>query len=161
VDAQNGTGTIRALTLDSSRLQVQGGGHLNFGDETLGVILRPQLAVGLGNQIGVPVEIGGTFNDPTTNIAPIGAVQDAAKSAIGLPVNLAQQIIGNNTVLNDIASTLGVDGSGDVCPAALALGRLGQPGPAAAPLPATNNINGVAGKVLSGPRNLLDSLFSK
>jgi AsmA protein len=160
VDAQNGTGTIRALTLDSSRLQVQGGGHLNFGDETLGVILRPQLAVGLGNQIGVPVEIGGTFTDPRTQLAPLGAVQDAAKSALGLPVNLAQQIIGNNTVLNDIASTLGVDGGGDVCPAALALGRLGQPGPAAAALPAAND-NGVAGKVLSGPKNLLDSLFSK
>ncbi len=159
VDATNGTGTIRALTLDSSRLQIQGGGHLNFADETLGIILRPQIEVGGGNQIGVPVEISGSFNHPQTGLAPVGAIQDAAKSALGLPVNLAQQIIGNNSVLNQIASTLGV--GGDVCPAALSLGRLGQPGPAAAPMPAADDHGGALGKALSAPKNLLNSLFGK
>jgi AsmA protein len=160
VEAQSGTGTIRTLTLDSSRLQVQGGGRLNFGNETLAVILRPQITIAGGNQIGVPVEISGSFTHPQTGVAPLGAIQDAAKSALGLPVNLAQQIVGNNNVLGDIASTLGLSG-GDVCPAALSLGRLGQPGPAAAALPAAGSKDGAVGKVLSGPRNLLDSLFGK
>lgn len=159
LDAQNGMGTIRALTLDSSRLQLQGGGHVNFGAETLGVILRPQIALGGGNQIGVPVEIAGSFTHPNPEIAPVGALQDAAKSALGLPVNLAQQAVGGNKIFGAIANTLGL-GQGDVCPAVLSLARLGQPGPAAA-MPATAPPGGAAGKIISGPQNLLNSLFNK
>jgi AsmA protein len=154
MDASNGAGTIRALTLDSSRLLMQGGGGLNFGNETLGVILRPQLQV-IGNNIGVPVEIGGTFANPTTSVAPLGALQEAAKTALGLPVTLAQQVVGSGTVLGNIVGALG-GGSSDACPAALALGRLGNPGPAPA---AVTQTEGLAPKIISGPKNLLNSLF--
>lgn len=159
MDAQNGIGTIRALTLDSSRLQVQGGGHVDFGAENLGVILLPQIAISGGNQIGVPVEIAGSFSHPTTQVAPVSALHDAAKSALGLPVNLAQQVVGGNKLLGAIVNTLGLGGD-DVCPAALALARLGQPGPAAA-MPAVAPPGGAVGKVISGPQNLLNSLFNK
>jgi AsmA protein len=157
MDAMNGVGTIRALTLDSSRLLVQGGGDVNFATESYGVIIRPELQIA-GNAVGLPVEIGGTFAAPTTGVAPLAAVQDAAKTALGLPVSLVQQVVGNNTVLNNIATKLGVNAGGDVCPAALALGRLGQPGPAAAPLPAAGSTGAAPS---SGPKNLLNLLFGK
>ncbi len=156
VDAVNGVGTISALTLDSNRLLVEGGGGLNFSDETLGVIIRPELRVA-GNAIGVPVQIGGTFGAPTTSIAPLAAVQDAAKSAAGLTMTLAQKIPGGGTLLGDIANSLGYQNPSDVCPAALALGRLGKPGPAAKPETTATPAGNSAPP--SGPKSLLDSLF--
>jgi AsmA protein len=159
VDATNGVGTIRALTLDSSRLLLQGGGSVNFGDQTLGIVLRPQLQF-IGTQVGVPVEVGGTFEAPTTRVAPLSALKSAAQSAIGLPVDLAQRVLGTNNVLAQAANAIGIGGSsGDVCPAALALGRLGQPGPAAPPPAAP--AGGIGSAVLSGPKNLLNTLLGK
>jgi hypothetical protein len=136
---------------------VQGGGNVNFATEMFGVIIRPELQIA-GNAIGLPVEISGSFAAPATGIAKLAAVQDAAKTALGLPVSLVQQVVGNDTVLNNIAQKLGVNAGGDVCPAALDLGRLGQPGPAASPLPASGS-GGTAPS--SGPRNLLNLLFGK
>jgi len=160
VDATNGIGTIRALTLDSSRLLLQGGGTIDFPDQTLGIVLRPQLQF-VGTQVGFPVEIGGTFEAPSTGIAPLSAVKSAAQSALGLPVDLAQRVLGDNSILGDAASALGIGGSsGDVCPAALALGRLGQPGPAAPPM-AKAPVSGIGAAITSGPKNLLNELLNK
>jgi AsmA protein len=160
VDATNGTGAVRALTLDSSRLLVQGGGSLNFGNETLAIVLRPQMQL-IGNQVGVPVEIGGTFSDPSTGVAPFGALRDAARTAVGLPLNLAQEVVGGGGFLGQVASTLGVS-QPDVCPVALNLGRLGQPGPAAPPpVAAAASANGLIPTISSGPKSLLNSLFGK
>jgi uncharacterized protein involved in outer membrane biogenesis len=159
VDAANGIGTIRTLTMDSSRLLMQGGGTVNFGDETLGVILRPQVPVA-GTEIGIPVEVGGSFAAPTTTVAPANAVVAAGKAAAGLQVNGAQQALGNNSFLGKAESMLGIGASGDVCPAALSLGRLGQPGPAAPPVTKAPASQGAA-PALSGPQNLLNSLFGK
>lgn len=120
IDATNGTGAIRALALDSSQLRLQGGGSVDAGRETLGIILLPQLPM-LPNGAGSPVMIGGSFAAPTVEAAPAGSIQA---------------------------------NSGDICPAALNLGRFGQPGPAAgavAKLPAS----GVPG----GPKNLLNGLL--
>jgi AsmA protein len=161
MDAAGGTGTIRALTLDSSRLLVQGGGGVNFGNETLGIIIRPQLRVA-GAALGVPVKIGGTFYDPTTSVAPLAALQEAGKTAIGLPITIAQDAQANS-VVGQIVSGLGLNGvlakaAPDVCPTALALGRLGAPGPAAE-APAAMNAPS-AGKI-SGPQSLLNVLLGK
>jgi AsmA protein len=161
MDAAGGTGTIRALTLDSSRLLVQGGGGVNFGNETLGVIIRPQLRVA-GAELGVPVKIGGTFYDPTTTVAPLGALQEAGKTAIGLPITIAQDA-SSNSVVGQIIGGLGLKGviakaAPDVCPDALALGRLGAPGPAAE-APAAMDVPS-AGKI-SGPQSLLNVLLGK
>jgi AsmA protein len=161
MDAANGTGTFRALTLDSSRLTVQGGGSVNFGDETLGIIIRPQLRVA-GADFGIPVEIGGTYENPTTAVAPLSALQSAGKAALGLPVTIAQDAQANS-VVGKIVSGLGLSGvmspaAPDICPAALALGRLGAPGPAAAS--PTADSAPAAGKT-SGPQNLLNALLGK
>jgi AsmA protein len=160
MDATNGIGQISALTLDSSRLLIQGGGSVNFGDETLGVIVRPQVRVA-GDAIGVPVQIGGTFADPTTSVAPLAAVAGAAKTAVGLTVSIAEAVPGGGSLLGGIANRLGIGASPDVCPAALALGRLGNPGPAAAPETATNSARTSAPALTGGPKNLLNALFGK
>ncbi len=162
IDAANGIGTVRTLTLDSSRLLVQGGGTVNFGNQTLAVILRPQLQL-IGTTLGVPVLISGSFENPVTQVAPVHTVTQAAQSAAGLPVNLTQRIFGNVPILGKAANALGLGTGPDVCPAALALGRLGQPGPAAPP-PMTNAPTAAApgaAPAQTGPKNLLNSLFGK
>lgn len=157
IDALNGMGTVRAMTLDTSRLRVQGGGNINLGAETLGLILRPQMQME-GGYIGVPVEISGSFAAPTTKIAPLSAVQAAAQNAAGLQAGLAQQLQNNPSFLGQVARSLGIGSGGDVCPAALSLAQLGQPGPAAAPMtaaPATGF------PPQNGPQNLLNTLMGK
>ena len=154
VDAANGLGTIRALTMDSSSLLIQGGGNLDFGKETLGVIIRPDLLV-VGNHVGVPVEIGGTFRQPTTSVATFGAVKAAAKTAVGLPVSVVETITGSNSIVGNLIGSLGLGESGDVCPAALSLGRLGKPGPSPAPQTKTSPTQ----TLISTPKNLLNSLL--
>jgi hypothetical protein len=65
-------------------------------------------------------------------------------------------------LVNGIANRLGFGANPpDVCPAALALGRLGNPGPAAAPVAAANSAGGNAHVPSGGPRNLLNALFGK
>ncbi len=160
VDAENGIGQVRALTLDSNRLLVQGGGSLNFGNETLGIILRPQLRFA-GNEIGLPVKIGGTFVDPTASVAPLAAVQEAAKTAAGLTVSLAAEVPGGSSVLGKVESALGSASTVDVCPAALSLARLGKPGPAAPPEAAAASAGTNGGTPNGGPKSLLNVLFGK
>ena len=142
LDATNGIGTFRALALDSSRLRMQGSGTVNFGNDTLNLTLRPQVRVS-GTNIDVPVHVGGSFSAPSTSIAP-------GKT-------------GPQSLLGELANSLGLGGSSaasaDVCPAALSLARMGQPGPtpqarskapAASPAP-----------VPAGPTNLLNTILGK
>jgi AsmA protein len=174
VDAQNGIGTVRALTLDSSRVTVQGGGTISFGDEYLDLILRPDLTVA-GASLGLPVEISGPFENPRFGVAPLSVLQQAGKSALGLPVAAAATAASDanavtGSLLGNFVGRLGLSGTTpgkaiakalarpDVCPAALALGRLGAPGPAAesesAMAKSTKSGSG-------GPQNLLNALFGK
>jgi AsmA protein len=155
IDASDGTGTIRALTLDSDRLKLQGGGTIAFGPETLGIILRPELRIA-EHTAGIPVQIDGTFHHQTTSLASLAALQSAAAAAPGLLGPSAE----SSSMLGNIVNALGLDDSGDVCPAALALGRLGQPGPAAPPS-VTTTPGRTAEPTQRGPKSLLDSLFGK
>jgi AsmA protein len=160
IDANNGIGKIAALTMDSGRLLIQGGGGLNFGNETLSIIIRPQLRIG-GAELGVPVKIGGSFANPTTSIAPLASIQQAALSAVGLSIDLARDIPVGGPLVGSIASKLGIGNTADVCPAALALGRLGNPGPAAEPQSATQQGNANATTPMSAPKSLLNAIFGK
>ncbi len=132
IDAANGVGTIRTLTLDSAPLQIQGSGNINAGKETLGILILPRLPAAT-DEGGQPVMIGGSFAAPTMALAPAGSPQ--AVWANG----------------------------GDICPAALNLGRLGQPGPAAAEMahlrPAA--ASGAATAPPGGPKNLLNGMFNQ
>jgi hypothetical protein len=114
-----------------------------------------------GTAVGVPVQISGSFAAPAMAVAPLGAVQAAAQSAAGLPVGLAQDVLGNNSALGKAASLLGIGNGGDVCPAALALGRFDQPGPPAPAAMAPAALGGNPAQAPSGPKNLLNSLFGQ
>jgi AsmA protein len=158
IDSAAGTGTIRALALDSSRLQVQGGGTINFGPETLAVVLQPQLRIA-GSPVGVPVQVGGTFAAPAYSVASLATVRAAASAATGLAATIINQVGGSQTLLGNIASAVGL-GTPDICPDALSLARLGQPGPAAPP-PTNSSSGGIITPITNGPKNLLNSLFGK
>jgi AsmA protein len=158
LDAANGDGTIRTLTLDSNRLLIQGAGDVNFDTEALGVILRPELRIG-NAEAGVPVEIDGSFALPTLVVAPKSALTDAVKAAIGLPTSAVQQIVGPKTLVGSILNDVTQAAPPDVCPAALALGRLGQPGSAAPPPPQPATADKTT--PITGPKNLLKILFGK
>jgi AsmA protein len=154
VDASNGVGNIRALTLDSSRLLLQGGGQLNFGPETMALILRPELRVGQ-TTVGVPVALNGSFSQPATALASPGAVQQAAAAAPGL-ANPAEN---SHSLLGQVASAMGIGQTGDVCPFALQSGRLGQPGPSAGPAFTATPGSPTPAATSSGPKSLLNALF--
>ena len=158
LDANNGSGTVKALTLDSSRLLLQGGGTLNFADETLGLVLKPRMRVG-DTGFTVPIEVGGTFLAPSYSVAPTSAVQAAAQGAVGLAGNPLQQILGSNTLLGQAVGAI-TGNEADVCPAALSLARMGQPGPAPAAAGA-QSAPASSGQPQNGPRSLLNSLLGK
>jgi AsmA protein len=142
LDATNGIGTFRALALDSNRLRMQGSGTVNFGNDTLNLTLRPRVRVS-GTNIDVPVHVGGSFSAPSTSIAP-------GKT-------------GPQSLLGELANSLGLGGSpassADICPAALSLARMGQPGPA--PQAATKPPAAGPAPVPAGPTNLLNSILGK
>jgi uncharacterized protein involved in outer membrane biogenesis len=165
LDANNGSGTVKALALDSSRLLLQGGGTMNFADETLGLVLKPRLKI-QGANVAVPVQVGGTFLKPSYGIAQQSAVAAAAQAASSLSGTPLQQTLGAKTLLGQVIGTLtggGSSGNADICPAALSLARMGQPGPApaappsnaAAPAPAPS------AQPSNTPRSLLNSLIGQ
>ncbi|MBU6449330.1 MAG: AsmA family protein [Rhodospirillales bacterium] len=161
LDSTNGSGTIKALTIDSSRLLMQGGGTVNFADETLGLVLKPRLRVG-GTNLTVPVQVGGTFLAPNYSLAPQSTVAAAATAASGLASSPLQQALGGNTLLGQAVGALTGTGNADACPAALNLARMGQPGPmpstpANSPAPATSTSQ----PQQTGPRSLLNGLLGQ
>lgn len=161
LDANNGSGTVKALAIDSSRLLMQGGGTLNFADETLALVLKPRLRVG-GTNVTVPVQVGGTFLSPSYSVAPQSAVAAAAQTAVGLGSNPLQQVLGGNTLLGKVAGALtGNNSEADICPAALSLARMGQPGPAPAPASSTAAPSGTSQPRQTGPRSLLNGLLGQ
>ncbi|MDE1906992.1 MAG: AsmA family protein, partial [Rhodospirillales bacterium] len=159
VDSTNGSGTVKALAIDSSRLLMQGGGTVNFADETLGLVLKPRLKVG-GSNVIVPVQVGGTFLAPNYSVAPQSAISAAAQAASGLASSPLQQALGGNTLLGQAVGAL-TGGNADICPAALSLARMGQPGPmpsapANSPSPATT-----PSQPTNTPRSLLNGLLGQ
>ncbi len=141
LDATNGIGTFRALALDSSRLRMQGSGTVDFANDTLNLTLRPQVRIS-GANIDVPVHVGGSFSAPTSRVAP-------GKT-------------GPQSLLGELANSLGLGGSAssaDICPAALSLARMGQPGPTP---PAMSNAPATGSAPLpAGPTNLLNAILGK
>ena len=103
-DAKAGLVTLAALTLDTSRLKLDGAGTLNLADETMDLHLRPQLR--LGALLAVPVHVSGALLAPKVALDP-GVL---GPGRVGL--------------------TIGGPASADTCGPALALARGGHPGPA-------------------------------
>jgi AsmA protein len=155
IDAANGVGSVKTLTLDSSRLLLEGGGTADFGPETLNLVLHPQLRLA-GTPESVPVEVTGSFVNPQESVAPADAVNAAAGAATGLAKSLVSRLSGAGNLTGEAAPAP----APDVCPAALNLGRLGQPGPAAPPPDNATPVTGQA-PAISGPKSLLNALFGK
>lgn len=110
-DVTAGHVDLRALTVDTSKFALDGGGNLNLADETLDLHLRPQLRLGGG--LSVPVRVRGTFVAPKVTLDP-GAI---ASGRVGI--------------------VLGGAAPPDTCGPALALARDGNTGVAAAAPTAT------------------------
>ncbi|TQF76232.1 AsmA family protein, partial [Elioraea sp. Yellowstone] len=72
-DAAGGVATAKALLFDSNLAKVGGSGSVNLGPETLALRLMPTLKIA-GGGIGIPVNVGGTFLDPSIRPDPAGAV---------------------------------------------------------------------------------------
>ena len=102
-DADAGKVQVQALTLDTSKLQLEGAGGVDLGAETIDLHLRPTLR--LGATLSVPVHVGGTLRAPKVALDP-GAL---APGRIGL--------------------SIGGAAPPDTCGPALALARGGPPPP--------------------------------
>lgn len=105
-DAAAGQVRLTALTLDTSRLALDGTGTVDFGSEALDLHLRPELRLGGG--LSVPIRVRGTLAAPKAQLDP-GAF---ASGRVGI--------------------TLGGPPPPDRCGPALAAAREGAAGPAAA-----------------------------
>jgi uncharacterized protein involved in outer membrane biogenesis len=110
LDIGHGVATVPTLVADTTRLLVQGSGSLDLGQETLALHLRPMVRTGPG--IVIPVQIGGTFLAPKTNL-------DAALGG------------GKGGLLGALAGALPAERPGDACAAALAVARAMDTVPAA------------------------------
>ena len=73
LEAARGDVAVATLLLDTSRVTVQGSGDVNLGDERLGLRFRPVLRFG-GNNVAVPVRVGGTLREPKVGVDAGGAL---------------------------------------------------------------------------------------
>jgi len=138
MDAQHGTGAIKALALSSSLLTMTGVGTVNLGPETLAMALRPQAKVA-GTGLVIPVAVSGPIRDPVVKVNDLGAAEANAGTVAGAVIGGA--LLGADKLLGG--------GTTDVCPAALAAAR-GQ----AAPEPAKTEQPSI-----TKPGSLLKNLF--
>ncbi|HYZ61782.1 MAG TPA: AsmA family protein, partial [Acetobacteraceae bacterium] len=79
-DASGGQVQFRALTLDTSKLDLEGEGGLDLANETVDLHLRPQLR--LGTALTVPVRVSGPLRAPKVALDP-GAV---APGRVGITI---------------------------------------------------------------------------
>ncbi|OYW07346.1 MAG: hypothetical protein B7Z59_11940, partial [Acidiphilium sp. 37-67-22] len=150
-----------ALTLDSSRLFMTGGGSVNLATEGLNVVLKPQTTIG-GAATPIPLAITGTLGRPVTGAAQAGDYAQAIAAA-------GQRIGGGQTLFGRLTRQLGLNRRSarpQGCTTALALARMGHPGPAPTTvgLAAGGNSSATSGSAkppgaVGGPQNLLQSLF--
>lgn len=158
LNAENGSGTVQALTFDSSRLLLVGGGSVNFATQTLALVLKPHLRTN-GSNVVVPIKVDGTFTSPRYSVAPSSAILAAGQVAAGL------QSSGGTSLLDKVAGALlggsskASSNSGDTCATALQLARMGQPGPApralgSSPAPTPQ-------QPIGSPRSLLNALLNQ
>ncbi len=118
LDIRQGLATVRALTLSSALLTATGSGTANLGNETMDLMLKPEVRIA-GNILVIPVRLSGPMRNPGAAVNQVGSVADNAGSIAGA-------VIGGATPLGALAGMLGagkVLGGGDPCPSALAAAR--------------------------------------
>ena len=127
IDANQGVATLKTLGLDSSQLFLQGAGSMNLGQENYNVTLQPAN--------GTPLQLGGSFAQPTLTATP----QPPAATPPQVP-------------------STAPPARPDICPATLATARFGQTGPAAPPQTGPTTTATVPANS-NAPKNLLNALL--
>jgi AsmA protein len=130
-DFIDGHGSFRALSLDTSRLSMDGDGQFDLGGETLNLHLRPKLLVG-GAEASAPVSVKGSFAAPRVALDPV------LGGRVGFSIG-------------------GAPDNGSACAGALRVARGGMAGPAPADAPGPGA--GDAPKKRKKPVDLLRGLF--
>lgn len=136
-DVKSGIATARVLTIDTARLTVTGQGDINLGTEHLNLRMTP-------HQISIPVDVGGTFANPTFTPDAKAIATTAAGAAAGVAANAATGGVAGaaGAVLGALqggrtASSTPAPAGGDPCETAMAqLSGKAPPAPAAASQPA-------------------------
>lgn len=149
LDIASGQGRMNAFVLDSNKLYADGGGGMDFGAEHLALAFRPRIELS-GQQVVLPVSVGGTFAHPKTGLARGNAALGTAANALA----------GHGGVLGAIGQMLGgatkaSPPTGPSCAAALPLARDERAGPMPAQGAATPSPTAPAPSGGSGPLNLL------
>jgi AsmA protein len=154
IDARHGIGDVSALLLNSSLLTMDGGGSVNFADQTMSLRLRPQARVA-GTGVYVPLLVTGSWHNPVVNTDPAGLVTSNAGTAAGIALGFATM-----GAAPAAGALLGKDlfGSGDACARPVALARLSTPAPEAA-APPPSNAQPQQKPKLPNPADLLRQLF--
>lgn len=133
-DAAAGNAQARAFLIDSNLVRVSGTGLVALGPETLALRLSPTLKLA-GGGIGVPVNVGGTFLNPSVRVDPRGAIgalgQIGAGATAGATAGAAAGPLGAivGGVMGAARGGGAAAGPGDTCAAQLAVARGGRAGP--------------------------------
>ena len=144
LDTVKGKAHVSALLLDTSLLQLQGQGTIDFGTEHLALALDPQIYLG-EMDLTVPVDISGSLAAP--KFGRVGKVVIAQNSGgnSGSGINsLLQSVLGGGKARHGVSPA---------CAPALTLARDGQPGEA--PSGAAQS-----GTILNRPINLFNKLLN-
>ncbi len=84
-DAETGVVTLTALKLDTARLELEGGGTVNLGDETMALHLRPLLRLG-GAGVSAPIRVEGGLRHPVVSLDPAGRAHRRGDRRVGRPL---------------------------------------------------------------------------
>lgn len=129
-DAAAGVATARAFLFDSNLAKVAGSGTINLGPETLALRMLPTLKIA-GGGIAVPVDVRGTFLNPSIRPDPAGALgalgQMGAGAAAGAQAGAVAGPLG--AIVGGVVGAARAGTTTDDCPAQLAIARGGRQGP--------------------------------
>jgi AsmA protein len=129
-DFHHGQGEVQALSLDTSRLSLDGDGTVDLGDETLSLHLRPVVRVG-GSGVAAPVLLHGGFRGLKASLEP-------AMSGGRFGLTIGGQAPNDNACIGKLAGARG-----------------GMPGP----MPSVAPVAPAAGGKHKKPADLLRGLF--
>jgi len=117
-DSVRGLTNISNMVLQTSAAQLQGGGVINFSDETVTLRLRPALRT-VGTNVVIPVKVSGTLAAPVASL-------DTGSAVDGLTSSVTSTVSGGLSGLaRGLTGAAGNDN--DPCPSGVAAARAVQP----------------------------------
>ena len=144
--AQRGQGRLDPFLFASSLSTIDGGGTMNFGSETLDLLMHPQARAG-GTGIALPVAVRGTFAHPAASLSQ----SETAAAGVGVALSL---LAGKKLAVPGALQAKPVS-----CATALAQARGQRPPPQAASPAGGTAAPAPAKPAAPNPGTLLRSLF--